>query len=109
MAHNVFHVSLLKPLIDNGKPVAPMPFNLIGGSDNQLEIKRDVDFRPRTSKQSGAQRRVKAVSFCVEWLGLHMGTDAWRPWSDLKRTCDAALTGLAQKWKHPADIYSRKA
>ena len=65
-AHNVFHVSLLKPFIDDGEPVAPMPFNLIGGSDNQFEVKRVVDFRPKTPKQSGAQRRVKELSFCVE-------------------------------------------
>ena len=87
--------------------MAPMPFNLIGGSDNQFEVKRIVDFRPRTPKQSGAQRRVKELSFCVEWLGLLMGTDAWQPWSSLKGTCDAALIDLAQKWKLPAEIFQK--
>ena len=106
-AHEVFHVSLQKPFIDNGEPVAPMPFNLIGGSDNQFEVKRIVDLRPKTPKQSGAQRRVKELSSCVEWLGLPMGTDAWQPWSTLKGTCDAALTDLAQKWKLPAEIFQK--
>ena len=106
-ALNVSHVSLLKPFIDNGEPVASMPFNMIGGTDNQFEVKRMVDFRPKTPKQGGAQRQVKELSFCVEWLGLPMGTDAWQPWSNLKGTCDAALTDLAQKWKLPAEIFQK--
>ena len=36
-----------------------------------------------------------------------MGTDAWQPWSNLKGTCEVALTDLAQKWKLPADIFQK--
>ena len=42
-AHQVSHVSLLKPFVSNGEPMSPMPFNLIGGSENQFEVKK-VDF-----------------------------------------------------------------
>ena len=62
-AHNVFHVSLLKPFVSNWEPVSPMPFNLIGGSENQIEVKKVFDFRPKTPKTNGIARRVKDLSF----------------------------------------------
>ena len=104
-AHNMFHVSLLKPFVSNGEPVSPMPFNLIGGSEKQLEVKKVFDFRPKTPKNNGTARRVKDLSFFVEWLGLPLGTDAWQPWSNLKCTCDAALAELARGASFPL-IYS---
>ena len=104
-AHNVFHVSLLKPFVSNGEPVSPMPFNLVGGSENQFEVKRVLDFKPKTLKKNGSARKVKDLSFCVEWLGLPLGADAWQPWANLKGTCDDALTALAQAWKLPADTF----
>ena len=104
-AHNVFHVSLLKPYISNGEPVPPMPFNLIGGSENQFEVQRIIDFRPKSSKQNGAARKIKDLSVFVVWLGLPIGTDASQPWSNLKGTCDDALATLAKSWQLPSDTF----
>ena len=68
-AHNEFHVSLLKPYVDNGEPVPPMPFNLIDGSDNQFEVQRIIDFQPKSAKKNGAARKIKELSFFVVWRG----------------------------------------
>ena len=83
-----------------------MPFNLIGGSENQFEVQRIIDFRPKSSKQNGAARKTKDLSFFVVWLGLPIGTDAWQPWSNLKGTCDDALAALAWiSWRLPSDTF----
>ena len=80
-----------------------MPFNLISGSDNQFEVQRIIDFRPKSAKKNGAACKVKELSFFVMWLGLSVGTDAWQPWSNLKGTCDDALAKLAESWQLPSD------
>ena len=35
-AHNVLHASLLKPYLDNGEAIDPVPYALIGGADNEF-------------------------------------------------------------------------
>ena len=104
-AHNVSHVSLLKPYISNGEPVPPMPFNLVGGTENEYEVKRVTDFNPKTPKRKGGARRVRELTFYVEWLGLPLGADAWQPWSNLRGTCDQALRELAKAWQLPEDTF----
>ena len=106
-AHNVFHVSLLKPYLDNGESVEPVPYTLIGGADNEFEVEVITDFKPKTPKRGGQLRKVRDLSFHVKWLGLDWGADAWQPWSNLKGTCDAALTALATKYQLPADLFHK--
>ena len=106
-AHNVFHVSLLKPYLDNGEACEPVPYTLIGGADNEFEVEVIIDFKPKTPKRNGQLRKVRDLSFCVKWLGLDWGVDAWQPWGNLKGTCDDALTALANKFQLPADIFHK--
>ena len=106
-AHNVFHISLLKPYIDNGEAVEPVPYTLIGGADNEFAVEAVLDFKPKTPKRTGQLRRIKDLSFHVKWLGLDWGVDAWQPWGNLEGNCDAALTALADKYKLPADLFHK--
>ena len=54
-AHNVFHVSLLKPHCSNGEAVTidPMSFTRVGGKDNQFEVETVYDFLPKSLHKSG--------------------------------------------------------
>ena len=106
-AHNVFHVSLLKPYMDNGEVMDPVPYTLIGGADNEVEVEVISDFKPKAPKRTGQLRKVSDPTFHVKWLGLDWGVDAWQPWGNLKGTCDDALTALATKYRLPADIFHK--
>ena len=106
-ARNVVHVSLLKPYLDNGEAVDPVPYSLIGGADNEFEVDVITDFRPKAPKRSGQLRMVRELTFFVKWLGLDWGVDAWQPWSNLKGNCDDALTALAGKYQLPADLFHK--
>ena len=69
-AHNTFHVSLLKPFLDNGEPEQPPSFTLKGGDDNESEVERICDFRPKADCTKGKGRQVRTLEFCkVAWLG----------------------------------------
>ena len=96
--HPVFHVSLLKPYIDNGEAVEPVPCTLIGGADNEVQVDDILDFKPKSPKTSKAGkvslRQVKELSFYVKGQGLDWNADAWQPWQKLKGTCDDALPWL---------------
>ena len=108
-AHNVFHVSLLKPYMDDGEVVDPVPYTLIGGADNEFEVEVISDFKPKAPKRTGQLRKVRDLTFHVKWLGLDWGVDAWQPWGNLKGTCDDALTALATQYRLPADIFHKEA
>ena len=106
-AHNVFHVSLLRPYKNNGEPVAPMSYTLVGGKDDAWEVERILDFGPKQPKRTGAPRRVRDLHFMVKWLGLDYGPDAEQPYSNLKGSCKDALQELAQAWSLPAATFLR--
>ena len=103
-AHNMFHVSLLKPFLDNGEAADAVPYTLIGGADNEFEVEVITDFKPKAPQRNGQLRKVRDLSFFVKWLGLDWGVDAWQPWSNLRGTCDDVLTALAGKYQPLPDL-----
>lgn len=104
-AHNVFHVSLLRPYVSNGEAVDPLPFTLVGGQENEWELESILDFRPKTLKKSGVPRKVKELEYFCKWLGQEEGIDAWQPYKNLAGSCDESLRLLAERWRLPSDLF----
>ena len=104
-AFNVFHVSLLRPFKDNGEAVEPMSFTLIGGKDNEFEVEKVLDFRPKTLKANGAPRKVRELEFLIKWQGLPLGADDWNKFSCFNGGCNDALMELAGRFKLPDDVF----
>ena len=106
-AHNVFHVSLLKPYHSNGEAVDPISFTLQGGKDNEFEVERLYDFGPKTKTRKGQARKVKDLTFYVKWRGVRQGIAAAQPYRNVQGTCADALADLARRWGLPADQFER--
>ena len=106
-AHNVFHVSLLKPFVSNGDDVEPMSFTLQGGKSAELELERIYDFGPKTKTAKGGDRKVKDLHFFVKWRGVKQGIDAKQPYKNLKGTAEDAMKDLALRWRLPEDQFSK--
>ena len=103
-AHNVFHVSLLKPFLDNGEPVDPQSFTLTGGRDNEFEVENIYDYTPKTAHVTGKPRKVSELIFWVKWRGQPKGMHARQPYKNVKGSADEALTELAGKVGLPPDL-----
>ena len=106
-AHNVFHVSLLKPFVSNGEVVDPISFTLRGGQPVELEVESIYDFGPKTKTKQGNARRVKDLHFLVKWRGVRQGIDAKQPYKNVKGTAENALRDLAIRWKLPETQFSK--
>ena len=106
-AHNVFHVSLLKPYLSNGEAVSPQSFTLVGGKDNEFEVESITDYGPKTAHANGRHRKVSELIFWVKWRGQAAGTDARQPYNNVKTTASEALQQLALKCGLPADIFEK--
>ena len=105
-AHNVFHVSLLKPFVSNGEAVDPVWFTLRGGQPLEFEVENIWDFEPKTRTQAGKARKIKDLSFYVKWRGIRQGVDAVQPYKNVKGTAEDALRKLAIRWKLPEDQFA---
>ena len=105
-AHNVFHVSLLKPYISNGEAVDPQSYTLIGGKEHEYEIEQIVDFTPKTAHRSGKLRKVNELIYWVKWRGQAYGLDVKQPLQNLRNSPEA-LTELALRFKLPADTFDK--
>ena len=106
-AHNVFHVSLLKPFVSNGEAVDPVSFTLQGDKPNEFEVERVYDFGPKSKDSKGRARKVKDLVFYVKWRGVREGIDAEQPYKNLKGTAEDALKQLAKHWGLPDNQFSR--
>ena len=106
-AHNVFHVSQLKPFVSNGETVDPISFTLRGGKDNEFEVERISNFGPKTKTKRGQARKVRDLTFYVKWRGVRQGIDAAQPYRNLRGTCADALAELAVRFGLPADQFAR--
>ena len=104
-AHNVFHVSLLKPYISNGEAVDPLSFTLKGGKDNEYEVEEIYDYAPKSLHKDGKQRKVSELVYYVKWLGLPMGSQARQTYKNVQGTANQSLRKLAQKFNHPKDLF----
>ena len=105
-AHNVFHVSLLKPYISNGEAQDPQSFTLVGGQNDEFEIESISDYFPKTLHKDGKPRKVSELYFVVKWRGIPMGHHARQPFKNLKGS-PHALADLAQSLNLPADQFSK--
>lgn len=105
-AHNVFHVSLLKPYISNGEAVDPQSFTLVGGKDNEYEVESIADYSPKTPHRDGAARKVSELTFHVKWRGLPWGVHVRQPFKNLKNS-PVALTELALKFGLPSTQFEK--
>ena len=106
-AHNVFHVSLLKPYISNGEPVDPQSFTLVGGKDNEFEVETIVDYAPKTLHQNGKSRKVSELFFYVKWRGIPAGVHERQPFKHLKGTAPEALSDLAIRLGLPSNQFEK--
>lgn len=108
-AHNVFHVSLLKPYLDNGEPVDPLSFTLTGGKAEEFEVESIHDYGPKTLHANGRPRKVSELFFKVKWRGCPEGLHARQPYANVKKNAQEALKDLAVRHHLPEDIFSRGA
>ena len=106
-AHNVFHVSLLKPFLSNGEAVPPQSFTLVGGKDNELEVEYIYGYGPKSLKTNGKPRKVSELSFWVKWRGIRQGMDARQPYANVKGNALDALRDLAVRWGLPEDTFAK--
>ena len=105
--HNVFHVSLLKPYIDNGEAASPQSFTLVGGKDNEHEVESILDYEPKSCHVDGKLRKVKELIFSVKWLGQPLGHHLKQPYSNVERHANNALSRLAERFSLPDDIFHK--
>ena len=106
-AHNVFHVSLLKPFFSKGEEVDPMSFTLQGGKPDEMEVEYIYDFGPKTKNKKGNARKVRDLTFWVKWRGLKKGIDAKQPYSNAHGTAMASLQDLATRWSLSEQQFAR--
>ena len=106
-AHNVFHVSLLKPYLSNGEAVDPQSFTLVGGQDNEFEVESILDYGPKTVHKDGKLRKVSELFFRVKWRGVQEGIEARQPYANLKNTAMQALQDLAKRHSLPPDTFEK--
>ena len=106
-AHDVFHVSLLRPYISNGEAIEPMSFTLVGGKDSEYEVEAVLDYEPKTRKHGGHPRHFRDLRFKVKWLGLPLGQEDWQPFSNLQGSCDEALKKLAVRFGFPPSTFEK--
>ena len=106
-AHNVFHVSLLKPFVSNGEEVDPISFTIQGGKPLEFEVERIYDFHPKAKHaNTGKPRKVKELTFLIKWRGVREGVHAAQPYSNVKGTSEDALRDLAERWQLPPNQFS---
>lgn len=106
-AHNVFHVSLLKPYVSNGEAVDPQSFTLTGGADNEFEVESIYDYLPKTAHANGKHRKVSELIYLIKWRGQPKGMHARQPYKNVKGSAEAALTKLAGKFGLPPDLFHK--
>ncbi len=106
-AHNVFHVSLLKPYLDNGEPVDPLSFTLTGGKAEEFEVECINDYGPKTAHANGKPRKVSELFFKVKWRGCPEGLHARQPYANVKKNAPDALKDLAVRNHLAEDIFSK--
>ena len=104
-AHNVFHVSLLKPYLDNGEAVDPQSFTLVGGKEQEFELESIYNYGPKTTHKNGKPRKVSELVYWVKWRGLPKGMQARQTYKDVKGNADDAFKHLAAHFHHPADLF----
>ena len=104
-AHNVFHVSLLKPYIDNGEAADPQSFTFVGGKDNEFEVESILDFEPKTAHKDGKFRKANELIFSIKWKGMPLGHHLKQPYPHVSGTASDALRDLARRHNLPDDIF----
>ena len=81
--HNVFHVSLLEPYVQNeleGRAqTRPEPEEINGDLEYEVEKIVNSEIRSSTKKVSGRSKRVKTQFYLVKWKGYPEDECTWEP------------------------------
>ena len=81
--HNVFHVSLLEPYIQNkleGRTqTRPDPEEINGDLEYEVEKIVNSEIRSSTKKVNGRNKRVKTQFYLVKWKGYPEDECTWEP------------------------------
>jgi hypothetical protein len=93
--HDVFHISLLKAYIPGKSPTPPVPIQIDG--ELEYEVERILLHRDRTTKkQSKHSTQVTTRrEYYVKWLGYGPEHCTWEPESNLKHAPDC----ITSYWK----------
>ena len=90
--HDVFHVSLLKPFIKGRTPAPPIPEEI----DGELEFEVEKILLHREKKTN----KVVKKEYYIKWAGYGPEHCTWEPESNLKNAADV----LEDYWKLQASI-----
>jgi len=93
--HDVFHISLLKPYIPGKSPTPPVPIQIDG--ELEYEVERILLHRDRTTKKQSkhSTQITTRREYYVKWLGYGPEHCTWEPESNLKHAPDC----ITSYWK----------